>query len=507
MKDALTDSQKGISTLEMLIALALLVLTFTAVISVVFANQTFSVDAQTNNEALHLAQAQIEDARSSLRKNFFALTVGETETAGPFYTQTLTVADNGNFSKKITGRVTWPSSPGRAPYVQLTTVVTDWQSALSADTCSQTLSGDWTQPQMVSYEFGKVLLNDPNSDYVINDLDVLNKKLYAATAISHSNNTNTFFIFDLTDPVLPSPIVGIPNDPNPLVKAGINALQASGNYAYAAKATGPSNGQLQVIFVPPNVSQANPPQVKVTFKVPGVTGTGSQSIGQSIFYRNGYVYLGLAKTLAGPEFNIIDVTDPLAPVWKGGYNVGNGVNAVFVKDHYAYLATPNSQELITLDLSDPSNPAPVGGFDAPGGGGNFGNGKSIYSVGNTLYLGRTLLLGNELYILDNADPETNLPTLGSKDIKNGNNNASVNGIVVRDYLAFLIAAEQFQIWKIDKSTIPWTLTQWAAPLSFPTQGGGSSPGTTTDCEENILYAGSVPSGNKKGSLSIISPGP
>lgn len=51
---------KGIATLEMLIALAILVVSISAVILVAFGNQAMSVDAQTNSEALYKAQAALE---------------------------------------------------------------------------------------------------------------------------------------------------------------------------------------------------------------------------------------------------------------------------------------------------------------------------------------------------------------------------------------------------------------------------------------------------------------
>ncbi len=146
---------------------------------------------------------------------------------------------------------------------------------------------------------------------------------------------------------------------------------------------------------------------------------------------------------------------------------------------YAYIASPHSNELIILDvITNPASPTLVGSYDAPGGGGNNGNGKSLYLVGNTLYFGRTLLSGNEFYILNNTNSETSLPVLGSKNILNGGNSSSVNGIIIRDYLAFLITNGEFQTFRIDD---PTNITQYASPLTLPPGSGGGLQGTASDC--------------------------
>ena len=377
------------------------------------------------------------------------------------------------------------------------------------DTCSSVLTGDWANPILTSYEFGKDLLvpSDPSSGFPIGNIDINNKVLYAVVNNSNGNNNPTFFKFDISNPLVKPEFISS-MDNNPTVKPGYNALSVAGNYAYVANANGAnytscssslSCSQLQVI----DVSSMT---VVGKLKVPGAGGSGGQAIGNVTFFKNGILYLGLSKTAgAGPEFNIIDVGgggmggSPVSPVYMAGVNIGNGVNSIYVKDNYAYVSSPNDQELKVIDVGTPASPSQVGQFNAPGGGGNNGNGKSLSMVGNTLYLGRTLLNGNELYILNKSNPETSLPILSFRDIKNtSNNNTSVNGIIVRDYLIFLLTNDDFQTLKQSSS---YSLSQYANPI--PTPGGS---GTTMDCEANYIYFASVPT-NDKGYIARVQAGP
>jgi hypothetical protein len=166
----------------------------------------------------------------------------------------------------------------------------------------------------------------------------------------------------------------------------------------------------------------------------------------------------------------------------------NDINAIYLRNKYIYLATPNSQELTVLDVHDPANPTFVGSFDAPGG---SGNGKSIYGVGDTLYLGRTLG-GSELYVLNNSNPATTLPSLGSYDLGSD----SINGLIVRDNVAFALTNNQLHMLNIDN---PASISAFSSAITLP--GASTSGGSDLDCEGNTLFAGT----NANGGLYIIAP--
>ena len=213
----------------------------------------------------------------------------------------------------------------------------------------------------------------------------------------------------------------------------------------------------------------------------------------------------------GPEFNIIDAhTDrahPEAITGNSSYFVGNAVNAIAVRGKYAYLATPNNQELIILDVHDPScvvtNPqpsasackpsgTPAWGFDAPG----SSSGKSLYLLGDDLYLGK-VINNTEFYILDNSDTATGtLPILGSKpDV-----DISVDGILVRDNIAFLLTKTGFKILDVkDHSHI----NDWGSLSLSSYAGSGDLFEPSMDCEGNNFFVGSNVSDH--GYLTVIAP--
>lgn len=504
------DNQKGFSTLEMLIAMAILIMVISAVILVSFGSQSLLIDSQTNNEALKKAQQLLEQQQSLARKDF-KLVNPVTEFADGIYQEKVDVETQPDFfTKKVTATVSWPGEYNRNLSVKLSALVTNFNNALGGDTCGSVLSGHWENPQIQNLDFAQ-LVGDVGGPYPVSDIDAsidLNQspKLYVTVNNTDVGDKETFFIFDITNPASPVLISDGKIDNDDSVRAGLNAVHAAGNYAYVASNYGanfntetspcdnsnganPSCGQLQVIDI-----SVSPPELKYTFEVPSVSGSGGQAIGKSIFYKDGYVYLGLAKTESGPEFNIIDVHNPLAPFPVGSWPVGNGINAIYVKGRYAYLATPNNQELIVLDISNPASPSLAGGFDAPGG---SGNGKSLYLVGDTLYLGRTVG-GTEFYILDDKIPATvQLPVFGEKsDIDD-----SINSIISRDYLTFLITNNQLQIFKINQASNPWGISPYFS-ISLPSDDNRKS----MDCQGNYLYVGSVDSSDN-GYLSIITSTP
>ncbi len=501
MSQKYPKNNRGFATLEVLIAFAIVMLCIGAVMLMTFGNQSLAIDSQNNSEAISKAQKMLEDIRAAARFDFALVNPSSTaEASGPLtYAKTMDVRQVDLYTKQATSTVSWISG-GRNLSVFFTTFLTNPDAVTTGSTCSSILSGDWKNPIITSYEFGKDLIDDESSGFPITAIDVYKSKLYISVNNSNGNNLPTFFIFSLTNPAVPTLISSADNDPT--VKLGLNAIRASDNYAYGANskqsnfATCVSGtcGQLQIF----NTS-VMPPVVVSTFKMPGVTGSAGQAIGTSIAYKKDlttgktYAYLGLAKTAGGPEFNVIDVTNPASPVYKGGYSVGYAVNSIFIKDNYAYVASPNSENMTILDITDPTSPARAGGYTPSGG----SNGLSVHVIGNTAYLGRAYGT-TEFYVLNTANPGS-VGVLGSKDIGTGNT-TSINSISVRDYLAFLITNEKFEVWNISNpsSIVPWTPS--GTTSDFQDLPGGK--GTAMDCEGNYMYVGSLPASDK-GYVSII----
>jgi hypothetical protein len=121
-------------------------------------------------------------------------------------------------------------------------------------------------------------------------------------------------------------------------------------------------------------------------------------------------------TLDGCEIAIYDVTDPSDPIPLGGYDAGNSALDLKVSGQYLYFgqssnvgtcsgATITGCEFAILDISDKSTPTAVGGYDVT---------KAVNAValaGKYAYLGSDISGGTAPFtVLDISDPSA--PTLG-----------------------------------------------------------------------------------------------
>ena len=142
-----------------------------------------------------------------------------------------------------------------------------------------------------------------------------------------------------------------------------------------------------------------------------------------------------SSTETGCEFLIYDITDPTAPAFTGGYDLGTSYTAweLDVAGKYVYLSqTANTSgactsadlsgcEIKVFDVSDETSPALVGGA-------NSGNGttdptpEAIFISGRYAYVGRDINdstcssasnLGCEFQIYDTSGIEANSITSGS----------------------------------------------------------------------------------------------
>ena len=100
---------RGMSTFELLLAFSVLTLTLTAVISMLYGNQTAVVDTQTGTEALARAQKFIEKERVLAASNFLAASsTSSTETVGTLtYSEAMAITDVTPCKKKAVSTITW----------------------------------------------------------------------------------------------------------------------------------------------------------------------------------------------------------------------------------------------------------------------------------------------------------------------------------------------------------------------------------------------------------------
>lgn len=527
----------GFSTIELMIALAILSLVLTAVILVSFGNQSFLIGTQTSTEAMKKAQGLIEEAQANARKDFNLVNstpdidldptgfcfekfnrlglIRDKDSNGndDIYCKRIDVSSNPSeyfLTKEITALIMWKNEMGLAREMKLSTLLANFDSAVGGNTCNSNLSGDWSNPEVTNNttDFASLIGDsNPLNAYTLSDVDAYRGKLYV-TAYKTTNLTDpTFFVFDIDDGDLnykgsvdtSGPSVGSAGGPSSVVVAKNNA----GYYAYIANGykanfggipptpvpctEGMNCSQLQVV----DVSSPSSPNIVRNFKLANITSNGAGA-GNTVFYKNGYIYLGLTSTGNNlPEFNIIDVHTPNSPINLGpGEDIGShDINAILVKGLYAYVVAPDTEQLKVIDISNPLDPEKVSGWSGTG-----GNGKSIYDVGDSIYLGTATGNGSRYHLIDAQDPE-NLPATSiEKSFP-----ASVDGVIVRDNLAFVLTKTALQIINAVTTTGVGSL-----PLTGSSSSASIEP--AFDCEGNYLFT-TFNDSNEKGHIYVITSDP
>ncbi len=461
------ESKNGFATFEILIAMAIIVMVISVVLPLVAGGQSILVSTTINQEAIYKAKDTLENARALSISDFSSV-----KTSSPvnedIYVKNMTVIDIDPFTKQITSNVSWQES-GRSLSVQLTTLLTNPE--LGSDTCSQTLTGDWTNPLLL----GTADIGQNNSG---TDVDVISGRAYL-TADSSAASKGDFYIFDVSNPSLTDiPIlngsIGLNTGP------GLSAVHVAGNYAYVANTSTVS--QLQVIDI-------SSPSTPFLVNYIDLTASGDTAVGKSIYYANKKIYLGLTKS-SGREFYVIDVSNPLAPVVKASFEVNSSVNSIIVRSDIAYLAVPNnpstefvSEQLILLDVGQ----ADFGAINKLG---DFSknpstmSGQGIYlsKDGNTLYLGQggANPANHPNFFLLNAQNPSSVSQIDSKNLGSPSD-ITVSSVLVRSNLLFITTSDpslSFQVWDLNNFS---ATNPYGSNNIQQTSTGGM------DCEGNYIY--------------------
>jgi len=481
---------KGSSTLEILIAFAVLILSITSVIMVGFGNQSNTVDTETNNEALYKAQAILEEARALSRANFADVkTATSTETSGALlYDKELAVLDISECKKQATSTVTWATTTPRTQKIELTTYLTSTDAffALGGDCPLNAPEDEWNPPA--------VFADDTINPGDFSTLDVLNKIVYLGSDSDNVNNQH-FYIADARTVIS----AGIPGQSGGLMVAFANSFNDDGEtlneindidaykdfatgkiYAFIAMAS--TTAQLAVL----DVTDINNPELVAKRRLSGITGSGSTAWGWRIYYYDKKVYI-TAREVGGPELHVFDVdlsnADPAERLKeRGSKQLNTTVNDLVVRDGIGFFATETDTrgELLVYNVS---NPALI--TEIAGAGHNFsGNedGRSLFLLGNKLYFGRDeIATGPEFYILDASNPLTavgGLPIIGQQEI-----NANVTDIRIAGRFAFLAShsggSRGFYVWNILN---PTNIQSIYLDFNF-----GNKP-IAIDYEDNFVYA-------------------
>ena len=337
----------------------------------------------------------------------------------------------------------------------LTILTSDYKNGWGRDTCNPRLK--FSQEKVTLFSQGISLgLNNLSTD-----VEVRNSIAYlAADGISAASPD--FFIVDLENPETPVIMSSLNTGP------GISALEVAGHYVYTANLS--TTNQLQII----DISNRSAPALLTKYKLPLPQASSSPPRATSIFYSKGLIYLGTEKW-EGNEFSIIDVTVPALPRYVGGFKTNTLVNAIYVRDGFAYVATSDSGQMRVLDIYNPTNIILVATFSPSGW--ETQEGKSLSYFEGNLSLGRTTggfnqVKNHELFTFSTSSISTSPFIQVSRDIPGG-----VYGVISRPpfvYLATHSKSYEFQIMDVSLATLIFEKS-----LSF-------SP-TGMVCDNDTLY--------------------
>lgn len=163
-----------------------------------------------------------------------------------------------------------------------------------------------------------------------------------------------------------------------------------------------------------------------------------------VFVSGNYAYVTAADSNA---LEIVDVSDPAAPVHKGSITDGQDgaylfwPRNVYVKDNYAYVAAYFGG-LEIVDVSDPTNPVHKGKFDVP-------TSTDIYVSGNYAYL--TCIGGHALVIIDISDPAAPVYKGGIADGNGGAHLFWPTSVYVSGNYAYVTSADDNALNIVDVS--------------------------------------------------------
>ncbi len=269
------------SLLEITIAFAILFSTLSGMILLVYLDQQWLMTEPIRLTALSRIDTIISYERQLAQNNFDAVVASTS--IEDIYIEKIEVSLIKNDLKKIIVTLSWPPRGYlRGGQLSETATVADWSAELQNPTCHI----GQTNNQFSSFVLQSSQLLSTST--TITDIEARHNILYI-TADSATKSKNDFYIIDASDTKHPKILLQIDTGP------GLEALALHDNYAYVANAS--VNGQLQII----DVSDTNHPILKKTYKLPGVY-SDSGSVGNSIYYHQGFVYLGHLK--ADPHYNI-----------------------------------------------------------------------------------------------------------------------------------------------------------------------------------------------------------
>jgi len=369
--------KKGMSIIEVILAMGLFVLFSTGALSVVLQGLEMGRGSGETVQASHYANEGIEATRSIKNQLFSKLVAtssvgvvrvnnlwdfGGVSNTFDKYTRVIKIEDvyrdtNGNIvssggtldnlTKKVTSTVSWLATSVRPRSIEYITYLSDFKKPII---------GDWSNPSIES------TINIAKNGNGIK-IKVIGNYAYIVRTIGTPN----FVIYDLSNLQTPT-LVGSLTLTSPA-----NNLFILGQYAYLASTD--NNQELQIV----NVSNPSSPTLVGTYNGGGTANSND------VFIEGNYAYL-VRDNSTSQELFVLNISNPTSPTLAGSLNLLGNIKSIIKIGNYLYLAsTDNNQELQIINISNPGAPTLTTSLGLTGN----NDAISISGLNNTIYIGRT----------------------------------------------------------------------------------------------------------------------
>lgn len=468
-----TVADLGFSTLEMIIALALMSLVISSSLQTIYMSQYFILGGEISSEGLYITKNLLETARNQSSVNFYTTsstplytikpesTSGTTSCLSSFcYQAQLIVDDISTCSKSISAATSWRLSPRYSTssvVLESLAIHKNEVIDLGGDCLLTKPRGDWLHSPL------NAVSRTTRAPQLSSGIDVLGKYIYQTASSAPQLTIYQQSSSGISNPVIVGTSTGSERRLNEIDV--INDLATGRRYAYVTQHS--SSSQLGVIDV---TDPANP--IWLTDKsLLGVDSNGSFPQGWRLMAYGNRLYV-LTRETAGAELHIFDISKPYEPTElpSGIYNLNRTVNDLVVREQLVggimrrfivMVASSNLKELgifeVTYDI-----PIELVSVDLPG----TEDALSVSLLGNRLYLGRRATsAGPELYqfeLLDLLLSSTPTPLAVSEV---GADIATIRSSGSLLYLGTNRSGAEFQVWH--SSTDLWDVANAnTARISF-----------------------------------------
>jgi hypothetical protein len=463
---------RGFSTLEIVIALALMVTIIVGAVSANVSSQYWILTSRVGEEALYKAKMQMEILRARAQSDFQIASSTELQKLVVQDDAADTLCASGGLCYYTVFNVTDVSSCLK--YVE---TLVSWRLGERYGTTSMALPTYFTNNNEMIAKGGDCRVSELQGSWLSGSLGVIGSQIVPplfSTAVDVFGEH--VYVTSSSSPQLA--VYSTPTNVglNPLLvgsssvyKRRINAIDVvrdmgtGRTYAYVMQHA--STSQLAVV----DVTDIAHPLPILQKSLSGITLGSSFPQGWRVTAYGNRLYVTTRET-AGPEFHVFDITIPsLAYEIVGStINLNRTVNDMIVREQvvggmmrrYVYLAT--SAALKELSVYDVTNDVPVevASFNLPG----TEDASSLYLTGNRLYLGRKSGSGNELYMFDVPSLLQGIGTpLATSEVGADVHTLTGSGLLL--YLGTSKSGSEFQVWSKDELTWSTSVSN-AGRISF-----------------------------------------